>query len=684
MSSPSSPSGGARVYVMDLVRDTIERDYPDWQKQSEEQSKLAPDAMGWTIDLSHHDIRILPEEVVHILADNVRRLAIGHNRLVSIPTCLANCQNLRYFNARNNDIHVFPGALLQMPNLEIIDLSDNKMVGIPDAIEGMPALNALAIASNKIERLPSCLWRMKKLRMIKVHGNPLQYPPAQILEVNPDLFDPKVPNAYEMAMTARVKEWLYNKHKEKMAKMRVDLSPGRTRPAALDIAKASRRAHGTRFPVKPSLSGISIDHSVEAEEKTSASSTGRAIHDTVGAKLGPPARSVSFETPDPASTPVNAPPIPPRSESRVHSQSTSVSPEGTAASSSHRPRLATLAPDSRGDRSTASASPDNTKVIFERLGRDRGENLDGMARSILDYWVVCAKSVSIVRDNANEWYNQDDDSQGLGDALKALSESVSNTRLHLTGYYDFHKDTIEDYVNDPTTETINIKFPIRDTEQWATDLGNCRRKMESHFNKLLPKVASYAVALRLLPPPGGDPARCARAELVDQIAKLTLQARWEGGSKERNRNPLVDTLSRIRLAPADASIAGPAIPTPIIPQPPANTFIDQDNPFAPVYDKMIETVAVLYQISERYKPDEQKMPAWRTVKACMGLFNTLHPRGDSEHLRNVTWRLTHAFKDFVNEGITAGEGRFIREFLGPNDMIMETVRLFSLTGFTGK
>ena len=113
-----------------------------------------------------------------------------------------------------------------MPNLEIIDLSDNKLVGIPDAIENMPALNALAIASNKIERLPSCLWRMKKLRMIKVHGNPLQYPPAEILEVDPDLLDPKVTNAYEMAMTTKVKEWLWNKHKEKMARMRVDLSPG--------------------------------------------------------------------------------------------------------------------------------------------------------------------------------------------------------------------------------------------------------------------------------------------------------------------------------------------------------------------------------------------------------------------------------------------------------------------------
>ncbi|KAL9084196.1 MAG: hypothetical protein Q9165_008182 [Trypethelium subeluteriae] len=616
MSSPSSPSGGANAYVMDLVRDTIERDYPDWQKQSEEQSKLAPDAMGWTIDLSHHDIRILPEAVVNILADN----------------------------------------LLQMPNLEIIDLSDNKMVGIPDTIEGMPALNALAIASNKIERLPSCLWRMKKLRMIKVHGNPLQYPPAQILEVDPDLFDPKVPNAYEMAMTARVKEWLYNKHKEKMAKMRVDLSPGRTRPAALDIAKASRRAHGTRFPVKPSLSGISIDHSVEAEEKTGASLTGRAAHETVGAKLGLPARSnrqarVWRETQDNKDT--------------------------------RRRQQEDVNDTSQRNMTFSDSSRDNTKVLFERLGRDRGENLDGMARSILDYWVVAAKTVNIVRARSEEWYRLDDDNQGLSVVLQALSDGVRNTRWHLTGYYDFHQDT-DEYLKDPTTETIDVKFPFRDTEKWASNLGNCRRSLEVHLNKLLPMLASYAVPLRLLPPPGGDSERCARAEVVDEIAKLALQTLWEGGAKERNRNPLVETLLRMHQAPVPPEPIVPIVTTPIIPHPQANTFVDQDNPFAPVYDKMIETVAVLQHISERHQPDQKKMPAWRTVKACMGLFDTLWRRGDSEHLRNVTWRLTHSWKDFLNEGIAAGEGRLVKEFLEANDLIMEAVRLFTLTGFTGK
>ena len=72
---------------MDLVRDTIERDYPDWQKQSDEQSKLAPDAMGWTIDLSHHDIRILPEEVVHILEDNVRRSVFHCTHTAAFSGC---------------------------------------------------------------------------------------------------------------------------------------------------------------------------------------------------------------------------------------------------------------------------------------------------------------------------------------------------------------------------------------------------------------------------------------------------------------------------------------------------------------------------------------------------------------------------------------------------------------------
>ncbi|KAI9697537.1 MAG: RAM signaling network component [Bogoriella megaspora] len=346
MSSPSSPSGDTTARVIDLVKEIIDRDYPDWQKNSVEHSQLSSEATGWTIDLSHHDLRILPEGVVDILGENVRRLAIGHNRLVSIPARLADCQNLRYFNARNNDIHTFPEALLSMPNLEIIDLSDNKMAGIPDAIEKMPALNALAIASNKIERLPACLFRMKKLRMIKVHGNPLQYPPADILEIDPKTYDPKIPNAYEMAVTANVKQWLYDKNKEKTARMRAELSPAKGRPAALDIAKATRRTHGTRFPVKPSLSSISIEpHSSEAEEKTSAASIDRSAHETLlYDRFGlVPSGRISFETPGSSLFSADAPPIPPRSESRLNSHPASLSIENsTTFTLPERPRLKPL------------------------------------------------------------------------------------------------------------------------------------------------------------------------------------------------------------------------------------------------------------------------------------------------------------------------------------------------------
>lgn len=124
-----------------------------------------------------------------------------------------------------------------------------------------------------------------------------------------------------------------------------DIDSRRIKPAALDIAKATRRAHGTRFPVKPSLSGISVDPPTEGEEKSSASSNGRAVHEPSGPKLGPPIRTVSFETPTSAINPINAPPIPPRSESRLNSHSTSLSPERTTTISPPRPYLSTDAAD---------------------------------------------------------------------------------------------------------------------------------------------------------------------------------------------------------------------------------------------------------------------------------------------------------------------------------------------------
>ncbi|KAI9652745.1 MAG: RAM signaling network component [Bathelium mastoideum] len=733
MSAPSSPSGGARAHVMDLVRETIERDYPDWQKENDEESRLAPDAMGWTIDLSHHDIRILPEEVIHILEDNVRRLAIGHNRLVSVPTCLANCQNLRYFNARNNDIHVFPGALLQMPNLEIIDLSDNKMVGIPDAIEGMPALNALAIASNRIERLPSCLWRMKKLRMIKVHGNPLQYPPAEILEVDAELFDSKIPNAYEMAMTAKVKDWLWNQHKEKMARMRVDLSRGRTRPAALDIAKATRRAHGTRFPVKPSLSGINVDHSVEGEERPHTSLNGRAVHEAAGAKPGHPIRTVSFETPSLATTPVNAPPIPPRSESRTHPHhSSSLSPEGAATITSQRPRLATVPLDLTGDQASVlnsershtdsvlqttnrsnrqarvwretqshrdiphaqrgsiySPQPigmadrisdvDYTVELLARVPPNVMNDLDGMARNLLGLWIDVAKSTKVIQMRSQEWYKPEDDQNAVGQALFITLESLGFTRSHLNEYYNFNQP-IADYLCYPSTETIRVKFRFEELERWVHTLIRCRLDLEQHRRRLFCMVGRYTTNLRLLPPSSDDSERHACARSAQQALQIALFLTWQDRKNDES-DPLADARARFSKFTVAGRIPQSMGISHIFQLP---IFTDQEHPYAPIYDKTAAAIELTERLAQHNPPDPERIPAWRTITMCMRLFHSLFLEGDSERLRSVVWRFAHSIAEFQSQGLQLGEGLLIKEFLEPIDMVIEAVRMFSLTGFTGK
>ena len=82
----------------------------------------------------------------------------------------------------------------------------------------------------------------------------------------------------------------------------------------------------------------------------------RPVHEAPSAKLGPPSRTVSFETPTSATTPINAPPIPPRSESRLNSHSNSLSPERASTVSPPRPPLATHTPDWGIDHATTAAA----------------------------------------------------------------------------------------------------------------------------------------------------------------------------------------------------------------------------------------------------------------------------------------------------------------------------------------
>jgi Leucine-rich repeat (LRR) protein len=146
------------------------------ERQQEMHSLESVDTLpNFTIDLSHMEIDVLPDEVIDILRERLERLALGHNRLRDVPQSIAMCSRLRYLNIRYNRLRTFPEPILDMPSLEILDISRNELSVLPESISKLQSLVVLAIAKNKIHQLPRALGSMEKLRILKLHGNPLDF-----------------------------------------------------------------------------------------------------------------------------------------------------------------------------------------------------------------------------------------------------------------------------------------------------------------------------------------------------------------------------------------------------------------------------------------------------------------------------------------------------------------------------
>jgi len=77
------------------------------------------------------------------------RVALGYNRLATLPMAFALLARLRYLNLRANSFTVFPdvvrGSLLSALNYE----TDFEQLTV------MPSLEILDISRNKLKRLPS-------------------------------------------------------------------------------------------------------------------------------------------------------------------------------------------------------------------------------------------------------------------------------------------------------------------------------------------------------------------------------------------------------------------------------------------------------------------------------------------------------------------------------------------------
>ncbi|KAK7565947.1 RAM signaling pathway protein-domain-containing protein [Phyllosticta paracitricarpa] len=292
---------------------------------------------GVTIDLGHHSIKRLPDDVVDIIKADIERLALSHNSFTTLPLRLSECARLRYLNVRYNALREFPPAILQIRTLEILDVSKNKIREIPDDIANLTSLKVLAIQRNRIEKLPVCLGDISSLHMLKLDGNPISFPPPEILNIKERATVPSGDNERDALITTQVKRYLRQVSTRQRLKVE---SEGDSRYVGravtlgdadgssegnMETPRPMRTRAGGRFPVKPSISGMD------------------AFTDITG-------------KPD---SPGNAPPIPARSHARVQSQQSAAS---------RRPPVAPLAVNGNERNRSHSEGTGSNAIRAKRMG----------------------------------------------------------------------------------------------------------------------------------------------------------------------------------------------------------------------------------------------------------------------------------------------------------------------------
>ncbi|EOD50107.1 hypothetical protein GTA08_BOTSDO01139 [Neofusicoccum parvum] len=194
--------------VVALVRKTIEQAREDTTRRTEPDVVKDLAQPGITIDLGHHALRRLPEEVIDIIKADIERLALSHNSFNTLPLRMSECVRLRYLNVRYNALREFPPAILQLPTLEILDVSKNKIREIPEEISNLTSLKVLAIQRNRIERLPVCIGDISSLHMLKLDGNPVVFPPPEICSIKDKAPAPSGDNERDALITTQVKRYL--------------------------------------------------------------------------------------------------------------------------------------------------------------------------------------------------------------------------------------------------------------------------------------------------------------------------------------------------------------------------------------------------------------------------------------------------------------------------------------------
>ncbi|GJJ12081.1 hypothetical protein Clacol_006322 [Clathrus columnatus] len=242
---------------------------------------------GKTLDFSHKNLTDVgepgAEELARIgiegLADEciVSRVALGYNRLATLPMAFALLTRLRYLNLRANCFTVFPDVLTVLPSLEVLDISRNKLKRLPSQPGTLLSLRVLCLSKNRIARLPPYISRASNLTLLQLDHNPLEWPPKSIWEPLEQAQDASI-----MALRIdAVRQWISNHSSDmEIGENDVDLNEGVINSQHLEIDYASEDIDAQAQSPEEALQPTRLRHSRSFSIASNISQYSSASHES--------------------------------------------------------------------------------------------------------------------------------------------------------------------------------------------------------------------------------------------------------------------------------------------------------------------------------------------------------------------------------------------------------------------
>lgn len=117
---------------------------------------------------------------IHIDNNSVNGLFADKIGLKEIPKSIKNLENLTRLNLNENELISIPSELWTLKNLRSLGLYKNNLNSLPSDIGNLENLKDLYLYWNNIDSLPSEIWKLKNLETLGLRGNPIKSIPLEI------------------------------------------------------------------------------------------------------------------------------------------------------------------------------------------------------------------------------------------------------------------------------------------------------------------------------------------------------------------------------------------------------------------------------------------------------------------------------------------------------------------------